>query len=67
MKIIIETSLKKIPLCCRKCDYYVSLYYDKELTNENDFICVALKNGRNIDMVNPFKERLEDCPLKEVE
>lgn len=64
MKIIIETSLKKIPSCCRKCKYYLPGEWIAGI-QENDGMCSALTTKDHYtNGIAVSRERLKNCPLK---
>lgn len=67
MKIIIETGLKKIPNSCMKCEYFISLFTIPEFSSKNDGHCTALSRGNDTRNIVVSKERLKNCPLREVE
>lgn len=67
MKIIIETNIKKIPSCCRKCRYYSSGEWNWGVSNRNVGICSVLSKDYYTCDIVVSKERLKNCPLREVE
>lgn len=67
VKIIVETSLRKIPYCCRKCRYYrgTSTWEYRRLSNKNDGVCIATGEEVSTAGITVSRQRLQDCPLRE--
>ena len=57
-----------MPKRCYDCGLYKSLHMDSDGYGDNCDYCGALKTRFNQDKcdINPFKQKLSDCPLIEV-
>ena len=57
-----------MPKRCYDCGLYKSLHMDSDGYGDNCDYCGALKRRFNQDKcdINPFKQKLSDCPLIEV-
>ena len=67
MKIVVETNLRRIPRCCRKCRYYrgTTEWGGRAYWNRNDGACIASGEEVSTAGITVSRQRLQDCPLRE--
>lgn len=62
-RVVIVTKLRKVPKACSQCNFYDSM---GGRGWGNDGVCTALGTHRSTRDIKVMRQRLDDCPLREV-